>query len=159
MTSRILFVCLGNICRSPAAEGAFLHALREAGLSELYVVDSAGTGAWHEGERADRRMREAAEARGFPLPSIARRISVEDFERFDHIFAMDATNLAALRRLAPQEHQSKIRLFRDLDPEGRGQDVPDPYYGGPEGFEEVLDIVTRTSRALLNELRSTGSCR
>jgi protein-tyrosine phosphatase len=149
---RILFVCLGNICRSPAAEGVFLHLLEEAGLHDRFTVDSAGTGAWHLGERADPRMREAADRRGIALPSVARQISRHDFETFDRIFAMDASNLAALRRLARPEHRAKIRLFRDLDPEAPGEDVPDPYYGGPDGFEEVLDIVTRTARALIDDL-------
>jgi protein-tyrosine phosphatase len=149
---RVLFVCLGNICRSPAAEGVFLHLVHESGLGDQFVVDSAGTGAWHEGERADPRMRAAAEQRGVTLASTARQVSKPDFRHFDHIFAMDASNLSTLRRLAPPEHREKIRLFRDFDPDAPGADVPDPYYGGHEGFEEVLDIVTRTSRALLTAL-------
>lgn len=152
MTLRVLFVCLGNICRSPAAEGVFLHLVAEANLGTRFVVDSAGTGAWHVGERADPRMREAAARRGIALPSTARRVAKKDFDRFDYIFAMDADNLATLRRIAPADHHHKIHLFRDFDPEGRGQDVPDPYYGGPAGFEEVLDIVTRTNRQLLDQM-------
>jgi protein-tyrosine phosphatase len=153
MPTRVLFVCLGNICRSPAAEAAFEHAAAEAGLAGDFVIDSAGTGAWHVGEPADQRMQEAGRRRGIKVTSLARQVSDEDFRTFDHILAMDMTNLRALRRQAPAEHRGKIRLFRDLDPHGPGEDVPDPYYGGAAGFDEVLDIVTRTARALLEELR------
>jgi protein-tyrosine phosphatase len=153
MPTRVLFVCLGNICRSPAAEAAFEHAAAEAGLSGEFVIDSAGTGAWHVGEPADQRMRDAGQRRGIKVTSRARQVSADDFRTFDHILAMDMTNLRALRRQAPVEYRSKIRLFRDLDPHGKGEDVPDPYYGDAAGFDEVLDIVTRTARALLDELR------
>jgi protein-tyrosine phosphatase len=153
MATRVLFVCLGNICRSPAAEAAFQHAATEAGLAGEFEIDSAGTGAWHVGEPADRRMREAGQRRGLTVASLARQVSNEDFETFDHILAMDTTNFQALRRQAPVKHRGKIRLFRDLDPDGPGKDVPDPYYGDASGFDEVLDIVTRTARALLEELR------
>lgn len=152
MTTRVLFVCLGNICRSPAAEGVFQRLLDEAGLSDAFTVDSAGTGAWHEGELPDRRMRRAAAQRGIALTSIARQVTERDFDHFDHVLAMDGANLRDLRAMAPSAHHGKIRLFRDLDPDGRGADVPDPYYGGPAGFDEVLDIVTRTGRAWLAEL-------
>ena len=153
MPTRVLFVCLGNICRSPAAEAAFQHAVTEAGLAHEFVIDSAGTGAWHAGEPADRRMRAAGQQRGLDVTSLARQVSIDDFSNFDHILAMDRTNLRELRRQAPRQHHDKIRLFRDLDPDHPGQDVPDPYYGDDEGFDEVLDIVTRTARALLDELR------
>jgi protein-tyrosine phosphatase len=153
MPTRVLFVCLGNICRSPAAEAAFQHAASEAGLSSEFVIDSAGTGAWHVGEPADERMREAGRRRGIAVTSRARQVSDDDFKQFDHILAMDLTNLRSLRRQAPIEHRSKIRLFRDLDPQGTGEDVPDPYYGDDTEFDEVFDIVTRTARALLEELR------
>jgi len=153
MPTRVLFVCLGNICRSPAAEAAFQHAAAEAGLTGEFVIDSAGTGAWHVGEPADQRMRDAAKRRGIAVTSRARQVADDDFKTFDHILAMDLTNLRTLRRQAPVEHRDKIRLFRDLDPHGPGEDVPDPYYGDAAGFDEVLDIVTRTARALLDELR------
>jgi protein-tyrosine phosphatase len=149
---RVLFVCLGNICRSPAAEAAFLHLVAEAGRDREFVVDSAGTGAWHVGDRADARMRHAAARRGIEIRSVARQVTRTDFEDFDWILAMDASNLETLHRLAPAARRAKVRLFRDLDPDGRGQDVPDPYYGDTSGFDEVLDIVTRTARALLAEL-------
>lgn len=151
--TRVLFVCLGNICRSPAAEAVFADLIRQAGLSDTFAIDSAGTGAWHIGERADQRMRQAARRRQIEITSLARQVTREDFARFDHIFAMDASNLSALRRLAPAEHRHKVKLFRDFDPEAPGEDVPDPYYGGDEGFDDVLDIVTRTGRALVTELK------
>ena len=152
MPIRVLFVCLGNICRSPAAEAAFLHLVKQAGRDAEFDVDSAGMGAWHAGEPADARMREAGRRRGLEVTSVARQVVRDDFERFDWIFAMDASNLRALRRLSPAAHHDKIRLFRDLDPDGAGQDVPDPYYGDAGGFDEVLDIVTRAATALLAEL-------
>jgi protein-tyrosine phosphatase len=152
MTTRILFVCLGNICRSPAAEGVFRHLATEAGLADRFTIDSAGTGAWHVGEPADRRMRQAAERRGITLSGTARPVIHEDFDRFDHILAMDADNARVLRRLAPASRRDRIRLFRDYDPEGRGRDVPDPYSLDADAFEDVLDIVMRTSQALLIEL-------
>jgi protein-tyrosine phosphatase len=152
MRIRVLFVCLGNICRSPAAEAAFLHVVQQAGREAEFVVDSAGTGAWHAGDCADPRMCQAAARRGIEIHGVARQVTRDDFDRFDWIFAMDTGNLQALRRMAPAAHQGKIRLFRDLDPEGAGEDVPDPYYGGAAGFEEVVDIVMRTARALLDEL-------
>jgi len=151
--TKVLFVCMGNICRSPAAEGAFRDLVEKAGLSDEFMIDSAGTGAWHEGEPAARRMRRAAERRGLTLTSLARAVRPDDYEHFDVILAMDTDNLRTLRKRAPAAHHHKIRLFRDLDPEEPGLDVPDPYYGPEGGFEDVLDIVTRTSQALLEELR------
>jgi len=152
MPTRVLFVCLGNICRSPAAEAVFASLVSEAGWDDRFTIDSAGTGRWHVGDQADARMRDAARRRGITITSIARQVAPDDFEAFDLILAMDATNLTTLRRLAPVAHRGKIRLFRELDPDGAGADVPDPYYGGPEGFDDVLDIVTRTGRAWLTEL-------
>jgi protein-tyrosine phosphatase len=152
MATRVLFVCLGNICRSPAAEAVFARLVSEAGWEERFTIDSAGTGRWHVGDPADARMRDAARRRGITITSIARQVVPADFEAFDLILAMDATNLATLRRLAPAAHHGKIRLFRELDPDAAGTDVPDPYYGGSEGFDDVLDIVTRTGRAWLTEL-------
>ena len=152
---RILFVCLGNICRSPAAEAAFLHAAKAAGRDAEFVVDSAGTGGWHIGQQADPRMRAAGTRRGIAVTSIVRKITRDDFEQFDYVFAMDTSNLRDLRDLAPPKHHGKIRLYREMDPEGPGQDVPDPYYGDTADFEHVLDIVTRTAREWLGALTRT----
>lgn len=156
MITRVLFVCLGNICRSPAAAGAFQHLVRKAGLDDRFAIDSAGTGAWHVGEPADARMCAAADRRGIALTGRARQIVKQDFERFDHILAMDASNLQYLQQRAPVQYLVKIRLFRDFDPEAPGEDVPDPYYGDSDGFDHVIDIVTRTGRALLDHLTSAG---
>jgi protein-tyrosine phosphatase len=156
MTTRVLFVCLGNICRSPAAEGVFRQLVTAAGLANEIVIDSAGTGAWHAGEPADHRMRHFAEQRGIRLGSIARQVVPSDFEDFDWILAMDSSNLDHLRRLAHPGHHHKIRKFRDFDPDAPGADVPDPYYGDDTGFTDVLDIVTRTSEALLAHLRDAA---
>jgi protein-tyrosine phosphatase len=152
MVTRVLFVCLGNICRSPAAEGVFRHLVADAGLSDRFVIDSAGTGAWHIGEPADPRMCAAARRRGVTLTGVARQVTSEDFDRFDYILAMDTSNLRHLRQRAPSSHRAKVHLFRDFDPLEPGEDVPDPYYGDHKGFDEVLDIVARTARALLAHL-------
>ena len=148
----ILFVCLGNICRSPTAEGVFRKLVEEAGLSDDFEIDSAGTGDWHAGEPPDARMSRAARTRGYALTSTARAVIRDDFRRFDHILAMDHDNFRHLRRIAPDGLENKVRLFRDDDPLGKSEDVPDPYYGGPAGFETVLDIVERTARTLLSRL-------
>ncbi len=153
--TRVLFVCLGNICRSPAAEGVFLELLATAGLSEAFLVDSAGTGGWHQGQPADRRMREAAGRRGIALPSRARQIEVADLQRFDHILAMDADNLAALRRLERQvDGGARIRPLVQHCRRSHAEEVPDPYYGGPEGFERVLDLLEDACAGLLEDLLS-----
>lgn len=152
----VCFVCLGNICRSPTAEGVMRALVREAGLASRIAVDSAGTGAWHAGEPADRRSRAAARARGIELTSTARMFVRADFERFDYVLAMDRANLRVLRQLArdPEEH-ARLHLFRSFDPTAPvDSEVPDPYYGGPEGFDEVLDICERGCRALLAHMRA-----
>lgn len=153
MATRILFVCLGNICRSPAAEGVFRHLVAEEGLADAFVIDSAGTGSWHIGEQADRRMRAAADRRGIRLAGLARQVVATDFEDFDWILAMDESNLQHLRAMAHPSRHDRIRLFREFDPQGAGN-VPDPYFGDHDGFADVLDIVTRTSRGLLAFLRN-----
>jgi protein-tyrosine phosphatase len=155
---RILFVCMGNICRSPTAEGVMRSLLREAGMEDEVEVDSAGTGAWHTGDPPDARAAAAARARGIGLSGAARQVRPRDFEDFDLIVAMDRENLRDLLALAPDEAAAeKVRLLREFDPAG-GQDldVPDPYYGGAQGFERVLDLVTAACRGLLDELRSAG---
>jgi protein-tyrosine phosphatase len=154
---RLLFVCLGNICRSPTAEGVMRALVREAGLQERIALDSAGTGGWHVGESPDARATEAAGRRGIVLEGAARKVRPRDFEEFDLILAMDASNLRDLQRLAPDdEAREKVRLLREWDPTADGDlDVPDPYYGGPGGFDEVLDLVQASCVALLQQLQST----
>ena len=155
----ILFVCLGNICRSPTAEGVMRALVREAGLEEKIELDSAGTGAWHVGNPPDERATATARARGIVLEGAAREVRREDFDDFDLILAMDRKNLADLRRLAPDERaRSRTRLLREFDPASAGLgvdelDVPDPYYGGPRGFEHVLDLVHAACDGLLAEVR------
>jgi protein-tyrosine phosphatase len=148
----VLFVCLGNICRSPLAEGVFRHLIRERGLEARYSVDSAGTGAWHVGEPPDRRSAEVAARNGVTLHGVARQVSPHDFDRFDFIFAMDRDNLAALERLRRTGTRARLHLLRDFDPEPGDRDVPDPYYGGPDGFENVYALVHRAAAALLERL-------
>jgi protein-tyrosine phosphatase len=154
---RILFVCLGNICRSPTAEGVMRQLVREAGLEADVELDSAGTGGWHVGSPPDERATAAARARGIALEGTARRVRGEDFERFDLLLAMDRANLRALQRLAPGERErAKVRLLRDFDPASADGDreVPDPYYGAGGGFEEVLDVVQAACEGLLAEIRA-----
>ena len=151
--TRVLFVCMGNICRSPAAEGVFLHLLAEAGLEDCFAVDSAGTGGWHVGDRADRRMIAAAERRGIHLPSRARQIEAADLQRFDHILTMDADNLAAVQRLERQAPgRARISPLIDHCRRLRSPGVPDPYYGGEDGFERVLDLLEDACAGLLEDL-------
>ena len=152
--NKILFVCLGNICRSPAAEGAFVQLLKENGLFENFYVDSAGTSSFHAGERADSRMREVALKRGFDLPSWSRQVSLEDFDEFDLLIAMDRKNLSDLRSMCDDlDKLKKLRIFTDFKRESTHEEVPDPYYGGERGFEEVMDLVTECSKGLLEYLR------
>jgi protein-tyrosine phosphatase len=151
---RILFVCMGNICRSPTAEGVMRHLLAEEGLTDEIEVDSAGTGGWHAGSPPDRRATAAARGRGIVLEGTARQVTDEDFETFDLILCADAENVAALRAVAPPGAENRIRLLRSYDPVGEGDlDVPDPYYGGDSGFEDVLDQVEAACRGLVVELR------
>jgi protein-tyrosine phosphatase len=151
---RICFVCLGNICRSPTAEGIMLDLVAEAGLTEHIAIDSAGTGAWHVGERADARSREVADRRGVELPSIARRFERADFARFDYVIAMDAENAADLRALARDATTAaRVHLLRRFDPESPPHaPVPDPYYGGDRGFDDVFDICHAACTGLLAHL-------
>jgi len=143
---------MGNICRSPTAEGVFRYYVEQAELNQQLQIDSAGTHAYHVGEPPDRRARAAAERRGMSLDNIyARRVMTEDFERFDYIIAMDEDNLARLQDESPEEHRSKLRLFLEFS-SGDEREVPDPYYGGSAGFERVLDLVEAASRGLLETL-------
>ena len=143
---------MGNICRSPTAEGVFRYHVAQAGLQEHIVTDSAGTHAYHVGEPPDRRAQAAAERRGVSLDGIrARRVTDEDFEQFDYIVAMDEDNFTLLKDQSPPEHYSKLRLFLEFADTGE-REVPDPYYGGAAGFERVLDLVEDASRGLLETL-------
>ena len=154
---RILFVCLGNICRSPTAE-AVVRAIAAREAPELTLeLDSAGTADYHVGQPPDPRTRAAAARRGYDLSALrARVIEPADFERFDLILAMDGENLKALRRRAPTHAQQRLRLFLEFAAESDPRDVPDPYYGGPNGFEEVLDLIEEATRGLLAHLRRSS---
>lgn len=147
----VLFVCLGNICRSPLAEGIFLHKIKEAGLEDQVSADSCGTGGWHLGELADPRSREVAEKYGIVLPSRARKLHADDFEQYDVILAMDQSNLRDIQAEARRNRGGKasVYLMRDFDLQGKGEDVPDPYYGGPQGFENVYHMLDRSTTSLL----------
>ncbi|WP_217476843.1 low molecular weight protein-tyrosine-phosphatase [Stutzerimonas stutzeri] len=150
---RILFVCMGNICRSPTAEAVFRKCVQDARLESHVSIDSAGTGGWHVGKAPDQRACQAAAQRGYDLSALkARQVVVEDFRRFDLILAMDHDNLDRLQALRPSDACAELDLF--LRRYRLGEDaVPDPYYGGDEGFEHVLDLVERASRALLDEIK------
>jgi len=150
---RILFVCLGNICRSPLAEGVFRHHVVQAGLAHRFEIRSAGTGGWHAGEPPDRRMCATARARGIDIShQRARQLSAADLQQHDLVLAMDRENLRNIRALGRGELEHVV-LFRTFDPEPETGEVPDPYYGGEEGFSRVFTIVDRTARALLQHLR------
>jgi protein-tyrosine phosphatase len=145
---------MGNICRSPTAQGVFESLLAEAGLAEWVVVDSAGTHAYHVGEQPDTRAARAAARRGIDLtPQRARRVEGGDFERFDYLLAMDSSNLEDLLAICPQQHRSKVRLFLEFAGPDARHDVPDPYYGGTQGFERVLDLVEEGALGLIEDIR------
>ena len=147
-------VCMGNICRSPTAEGVFRHFVEEAGLTDKVIVDSAGTHAYHIGKPADARASAAAARRGYSLAEIrARKVDEEDFEQFDYVIAMDRDNLAILTDQSDAQHHHKISLFLEHTA-GHENEVPDPYYGGSSGFERVLDLVEEASRGLLETLQT-----
>ena len=146
---------MGNICRSPTAEGVMRHLLREQGLEDEIEIDSAGTGGWHAGAPPDSRATAAARRRGIVLEGAARQVRASDFEEYDLLLAADRENVDDLRAIAPDEEaRAKVRLLREFDPDSHGDlDVPDPYYGGPAGFEDVLDLVEAACRGLLAEVR------
>jgi protein-tyrosine phosphatase len=153
--TRLLFVCLGNICRSPTAEGVMRALVAEAGLSESIQLDSAGTGGWHIGSAPDERAAAVAGARGIALEGCARQVSADDFLEFDLLIAMDRSNVRELRRLAGSDEQrAPVRLLREFDPASTDgeRDVPDPYYGSPGGFDEVLDLVQAACEGLLAQI-------
>jgi low molecular weight protein-tyrosine phosphatase len=151
---RILFVCLGNICRSPTAEVVFRAVASREAPDIALEIDSAGTAAYHVGEPPDRRTRQAAARRGYDLSALrARVVESGDFDRFDLILAMDRENLRALERLAPASTRERLRLFLEFAPGAGVSEVPDPYYGGANGFEDVLDLIEAASRGLVEHLR------
>ncbi len=149
----VLFVCLGNICRSPQAEGIFRKLVADAGLQDRFDIDSAGTGGWHAGQAPDWRTQAASERHGIPLPHVARQFQVGDFDRFDYILAMDRSNLRDIQALARTEADfNKVRLLREHDPLADVASVPDPYYGDGDGFERVFQICFAACRGLLRSL-------
>jgi protein-tyrosine phosphatase len=156
---RLLFVCMGNICRSPTAEGVMRRLLREEGLQDAVQVDSAGIGDWHAGDPPDPRATAAAHARGVTLEGAARKVTAADFADHDLILAADRHNLAELRAVLPANGRAKLHLLREFDPASvrtGDLDVPDPYYGGDDGFEHVLDLTEAACRGLLDALRADG---
>jgi protein-tyrosine phosphatase len=151
----VLFVCLGNICRSPLAMGVFRQVVREAGLENRFEIDSAGTSSYHTGSPPDSRTVGVARARGLDLKHAARQMLREDLDRFDYVVVMDASNRGKVERLAQKgAGRAEVRMLRDFDAEAGGDlDVPDPYFGGADGFEEVHDMVERSCRGLFEHIR------
>ena len=158
---RILFVCMGNICRSPTAEAVMRGLLRAEGLEEAVAIDSAGTGGWHAGDPPDARAVAAARSRDIVVEGAARQVTAEDFDDFDLVVAMDRENERDLVARAPDDAaRAKVRLLREFDDAAVAAgdlDVPDPYYGGPHGFDRVLDLVEAACRGLLDEVRPAGA--
>ena len=160
MTTRILFVCMGNICRSPTAEGVFRKLVQERAPHLQVEIDSAGTHAYHVGEPPDRRAIAAAARRGIDLSGLrARMVDEADFEGFDLLVAMDQLNREVLLDRSPDEYRDRVRLMLEFAPTTDVEDVPDPYYGGPVGFEHVLDLVEEASKGLLDELLARSAAR
>lgn len=154
--TKVLFVCLGNICRSPTADGVFRHMLIEQGLTEKIEVDSCGTAGWHIGKAPDQRSQASARRRGYDLSCLrARQVNLKDFETFDYILAMDESNRQDLLAMSPNRYHEKIRLFLDYAQSTDLRAVPDPYYDGEAGFEQVLDLVEEACHGLINQLRSS----
>ena len=150
----VLFICTGNICRSPTAQGVFEHKLAEAGLESRVYVDSAGTHGFHKGHQPDDRAQRAALRRGFDLSrQRSRRVMADDFESFDYVIGMDYDNMHVLQQICPQAHSEKLSLFMAFVESAPVEEVPDPYYGGSHGFEQVLDLVEQASEALLEHVR------
>ena len=156
---KVLFVCLGNICRSPLAEGVFRYQVGAENLSDRFSIDSAGTSSYHTGDPPDSRTTSVAAARGVKLTGASRQVTRADLDDFDYVIVMDADNLANVKRiLKAAKSRAELRLLREFDPEANGDlDVPDPYYGGPRGFENVHDIVERSCRELLVHIRREHS--
>jgi protein-tyrosine phosphatase len=158
--THLLFVCMGNICRSPLAEGIFSHLVRERGKDFRYRLDSAGIGDWHAGQAADPRSQAVAKKHGIILAGRARQIAAEDFAAFDWILAMDKQNRRDLLALAPEDQAGKIRLIREFDADGGPEaEVPDPYYGGQQGFDRVFSMLQRSCLRLFELLEGGGRLR
>lgn len=150
---KVLFVCLGNICRSPTAEGVFRQALEQAGMGDEVELDSCGVGDWHVGKAPDLRSQQAALRRGVDISGLrARKLQAQDFTQFDYVLAMDQDNLRAMRELKPANSQAHVGLFLDFAGTP-GAEVPDPYYGGEEGFENVLNMIEAASDGLIQHLK------
>ncbi len=150
----VLFVCMGNICRSPTAEGVFRHIVEQEGLADDIHIDSAGTHAYHVGEQPDQRAQQTAHSRGIDLSQqSARKVRNDDFSQFDYVLAMDNDNHAILARMCPPDKDECLSLFLDFAESRQESEVPDPYYGGPQGFEHVFDLVEDASRGLLEDIR------
>ncbi|GAA5317166.1 MAG: low molecular weight protein-tyrosine-phosphatase [Candidatus Pelagadaptatus aseana] len=153
MSVNVLFVCLGNICRSPTAHGVFEMLVQRAGLSDAITTDSAGTAAWHTGKSPDPRSAAAAAARGYDLTHLrARQVQPSDFDEFDYVLAMDSQNFAELKAIQPEGYKGCLALFLNFA-DADESEVPDPYYGGTQGFEQVLDLVEDAAQGLLEDIR------
>jgi len=151
---KVLFVCMGNICRSPTAHGVFRNLVEKEGLLHAIGIDSAGTHAYHLGNPPDKRAQATALGRGVDLSDLlARRVAPEDFDAFDYVLAMDQDNYMALCEICPDQHVEKVHMFMDFAPHMRTREVPDPYYGGPAGFDRVFDLVEAASAGLLEEIK------
>ncbi|MEX0608467.1 MAG: low molecular weight protein-tyrosine-phosphatase [Balneolaceae bacterium] len=151
---KVCFVCLGNICRSPTAEGIFIHKVKNSGLEDYFEIDSAGTAAYHVGEGANSKSQSTANKHGIHLPSKARKLEASDLEYYDLILAMDSENFENINRLdSKNSYQDKIRMMREFDPQPEDGEVPDPYYGGMDGFENVYRVLDRSTEALLDALK------
>lgn len=151
---KVLFVCLGNICRSPTAEAVFRGKLAELNLQHQYHIDSCGTAAYHCGEAPDKRAQQAANKRGYPMSDLrARQLTASDFEEFDYLLAMDRANAAEMQRQAPKKHRKKIQLFLEFG-DSQHLEVPDPYYGGAAGFDLVLDLVENACDGLIAHIEN-----
>ncbi|WP_372758581.1 low molecular weight protein-tyrosine-phosphatase [Litorivivens sp.] len=156
--TRVLFVCLGNICRSPTAHAVFEHMVQQRGLSSQIMVDSAGTGDWHIGHSPDKRATATAKTRGIDMTHLrARQFTRDDFARFDYVLAMDNSNLKDMLALEPAGHTATVRLFLEFATRFTEREVPDPYYGGDEGFEYVFDLVEDASLGLIRHIQETSS--